>query len=173
MKLALYMNFHIETIYESLQKCAELDALISLFQIAKNNNYVKPHIVKERKIAIKCGRHPLLEQTHTFIPNDTYSESTSNLLKIIMGPSSCGKSTYVQQVALIIFLAHIGSYVPANQAVIGLVSQIYSKFFICESSSLESSSFLQDIRQTSIAINCLNRNAFIIIDEFGKGTSEI
>ncbi|XP_031779842.1 DNA mismatch repair protein MSH5 [Nasonia vitripennis] len=152
MKLALYMNFYIETIYESLQKCAELDALISLFQIAKNNNYVKPHIVKERKIAIKCGRHPLLEQTHTFIPNDTYSESTSNLLKIIMGPSSCGKSTYVQQVALIIFLAHIGSYVPANQAVIGLVSQIYSKLFICESSSLESSSFLQDIRQVTESV---------------------
>lgn len=127
--------------------CLTFFRLISLYQIAKNNNYVKPRIVEEKKIAIKNGRHPLLEQRCTFIPNDTYSESTSNLLKVVMGPSNCGKSTYVQQVALIIFLAHIGSYVPADKAVIGLVSHIYSKLFICESSSLESSSFLQDIRQ--------------------------
>lgn len=126
--------------------------LIALSQVAKSYNYVRPLIVKEKKILINGGRHPVIEQKCTYIPNDTLSAPSSDLINILIGPSCCGKSTYLQQIALIVFMAHIGSYVPANEAIIGLVSQICCKISTCESSSLESSSFLQDIRQVNIVI---------------------
>jgi DNA mismatch repair ATPase MutS len=122
-----------------------------LYEVAHNQHYVRPQIVNEHKIFICGGRHPLVEQITTFIPNDIISQNNGNLVKIITGPHNCGKSTFIKQIALIVFMAHIGSYVPANIAIIGLLTNIFTKITTFESISLESSSFLQDIRQ----VNCL------------------
>ncbi|XP_011502570.1 PREDICTED: mutS protein homolog 5-like [Ceratosolen solmsi marchali] len=173
LKLSHYIKYYSEGISDAIKKCAELDALISFYQVAHNQHYVRPQIVNEHKILIYGGRHPLIEQTTTFIPNDTLSENNENLIKIITGPNSCGKSTFIKQTALIVFMAHIGSYVPAKFATIGLLSHIYTKITCSESISLQSSFFLQDIRQASRALSSSSKKSLIIIDEFGKGTSKM
>ena len=123
---------------------------MALYQVAHDQHYVRPQMVQDQIIQISSGRHPLTEHTTTFVPNNVYSGKQKDLVTIITGPNNCGKSTYIKQTALIIFLAHIGSYVPASEAVIGVVSQIYTKIMACDSLSLESSSFLQDVRQVYI-----------------------
>ena len=125
-------------------------SLLSLYRISNDHHYVRPQIVKKRVILIRGGRHPLIEQDSTFMQNDILSGENDNVIKIITGPNSCGKSTIIKQIALTVFMAHIGMYVSANRAVIGVVSHIFAKIITCESISIESSSFLQDIRQVNI-----------------------
>lgn len=122
-------------------------SLLALYQVACNQHYVEPEMKKERMIVINGGRHPLIEQTTTFVSNDIISTTRDNLINIIGGPNNCGKSTFIKQTALIVYMAHIGSYVPADSAMIGIMSSIYTKFLTCGSTSVESSSFAQDIRQ--------------------------
>lgn len=117
--------------------------------VARDSNYVQPEIVESRIIEIKQGRHPLKESFVTnFVPNDVYSGDGYSLVKILTGPNSCGKSVYLKQIALIVFMAHIGSYVPADFATIGIVSRITAQIISTNSISLlNASTFLQDIRQ--------------------------
>lgn len=175
MKLVKFIVRHYQEIITAIRLCSELDVMLSFFMVARDSNYVQPEIVESRIIEIKQGRHPLKESFVTnFVPNDVYSGDGYSLVKILTGPNSCGKSVYLKQIALIVFMAHIGSYVPADFATIGIVSRITAQIISTNSISLlNASTFLQDIRQINIAVHSATGNSLVIIDEFGRGTSEI
>lgn len=128
--------------------------LISLSQVARDLNYVRPNISKTKKICIKQGRHPLLEITNTVsISNDTFSGDGKALVKIITAPNASGKSVYLKQVALIVFMAHIGSYVPAESADVGVVTHILSRIHFADTMAMNASSFMIDLRQVFFLIS--------------------
>lgn len=117
--------------------------------VAREYNYVKPNVVDRQVIAVEQGRHPLQEFLTTFVPNDTYSGDGKSLVKILTGPNASGKSTYLKQVALIVFMAHIGCFVPAKSATIGIVTHILTQITSVDSIALNTSMFLQDMRQVN------------------------
>lgn len=115
--------------------------------VAREHNYVRPNMVERQVIAVEQGRHPLHEFLITYVPNDTYSGDGRSLVKILTGPNASGKSTYLKQLVLIVFMAHIGCYVPAKSATIGIVSHILTQITSTDSIALNVSMFLQNIRQ--------------------------
>lgn len=123
--------------------------LLAFYVVAREYNYVKPNVVDRQIIAVEQGRHPLQEFLTTFIPNDTYSGAGKSLVKILTGPNASGKSTYLKQVALIVFMAHIGCFVPAKSATIGIVTHILTQITSVDSIALNTSMFLQDMRQVN------------------------
>lgn len=106
-------------------------------------------MVDRQIIAVEQGRHPLQEFLTTFVPNDTYSGDGRSLVKILTGPNASGKSTYLKQIALIVFMAHIGCFVPAKSATIGIVTHILTQITSVDSIALNTSMFLQDMRQVN------------------------
>lgn len=115
--------------------------------MARDYNYTKPNVTKSKIIDVVEGRHPLMECATTFVPNDIHSGNGNSLIKVITGPNSCGKSVYLKQIGLIVFMAHIGCYVPARSATIGTISRILTQMSNTESIGLNASSFLQNLRQ--------------------------
>lgn len=115
--------------------------------VAREYNYVKPNMVEQQIITVEEGRHPLQEFLTTFVPNDIYSGNGKSLVKILTGPNASGKSTYLKQIALIVFMAHIGCYVPAKSATIGIITHILTQIKSVDSIALNTSMFLEDIRQ--------------------------
>lgn len=160
----------IVALYHTL---AELDAYISLGEIAIQYNLVKPHIVEDTILVIKGGRHLLQELTvDTFIANDTFVSSDRNIA-LITGPNGSGKSIYLKQVGLITYLAHIGSFVPCEQAVIGLTDRIMTRISTDDSVSNPQSTFTMDLNQISKMLKFGTSRSLCLIDEFGKGTCPI
>ncbi|XP_076335549.1 mutS protein homolog 5-like isoform X2 [Tachypleus tridentatus] len=150
---------------------AQLDVLISLAVVAKEFNYIKPELTNENIVCIKGGRHPLQELcVTTFVPNDTYTGLSGGKMVIVTGPNASGKSVYLKQVALIVFMAHIGSSVPADSAKIGVTDHIFSRMHTRESVSLGLSTFMIDVNQMAHALRKATSRTLVIIDEFGKGT---
>ncbi|KAL0112414.1 hypothetical protein PUN28_012036 [Cardiocondyla obscurior] len=173
LKLVKYINKYATSIFNAIQLCAELDTLLAFYVVAREYNYVKPNVVDRQVIAIEQGRHPLQEFLTTFVPNDTYSGDGKTLVKVLTGPNASGKSTYLKQVALIAFMAHIGCFVPAKSATIGLMTHILTQITSIDSIALNTSMFLQDMRQINSALNASTPNSIVILDEFGNGTSEV
>ncbi|XP_071730258.1 DNA mismatch repair protein MSH5-like [Rutidosis leptorrhynchoides] len=148
---------------------AELDCLLSLALVARQNNYVRPTLSAEPVLDIRNGRHVLQEMTvDTFIPNDTKIIDHGSI-HIITGPNYSGKSIYIKQVALIVFLAHIGSFVPADAAIVGLTDRIFcamgSKLMTAEQST-----FMIDLHQVGMMLRHATSRSLCLLDEFGKGT---
>ncbi|PON91946.1 DNA mismatch repair [Trema orientale] len=148
---------------------AELDCFLSLALVARQNNYVRPTLTVENLLVIQNGRHVLQEMTvDTFIPNDTRIQNDGRV-NIITGPNYSGKSIYIKQVALIVFLSHIGSYVPAEAATVGLTDRIFcamgSKLMTAEQST-----FMIDLHQVGMMLRQANSRSLCLLDEFGKGT---
>ncbi|XP_028796757.1 DNA mismatch repair protein MSH5 [Neltuma alba] len=148
---------------------AELDCFLSLAMVARQNNYVKPSLTEASLIDIKNGRHVLQEMTvDTFIPNDT-KVLQDGRINIITGPNFSGKSIYIKQVALIVFLSHIGSFVPADAATVGLTDRIF-----CATGSrlmtAEQSTFIIDLHQVGMMLRHATSQSLCLVDEFGKGT---
>ncbi|KAJ7960788.1 DNA mismatch repair protein MSH5 [Quillaja saponaria] len=148
---------------------AELDCFLSLALIARQNNYVRPFLTEESLLDIKNGRHLLQEMTvDTFIPNDTMILDDGRI-NIITGPNFSGKSIYIKQVALIVFLSHIGSFVPADAATVGLTDRIF-----CATGSklmtAEQSTFMIDLHQVGMMVRHATSRSLCLVDEFGKGT---
>ncbi|OVA07809.1 DNA mismatch repair protein MutS [Macleaya cordata] len=148
---------------------AELDCFLSLALVARQNNYVRPILTEETLLDIRNGRHVLQEMAvDTFVPNDTkiYDDGTIN---IITGPNYSGKSIYIKQVALIVFLSHIGSFVPAEAATVCLTDRIFcavgSKFMTAEQST-----FMIDLHQVGLMLRQATCRSLCLLDEFGKGT---
>lgn len=110
---------------------------------------MRPNVVDRQIIAVEQGRHPLQEFLTTFVPNDTYSGDGKSHVKILTGPNASGKSTYLKQIALIVFMAHIGCFVPAKSATIGIVTHILTQITSVDSIALNTSMFLQDMRQVN------------------------
>ncbi|KAJ8754599.1 hypothetical protein K2173_010690 [Erythroxylum novogranatense] len=148
---------------------AELDCLLSLALVARQNNYVRPILTEESLLDIHNGRHVLQEMTvDTFIPNDTKIIHDGRI-NIITGPNYSGKSIYIKQVALIVFLSHIGSFVPADAATVGLTDRIFcaigSKLMTAEQST-----FMIDLHQVGMMLRQATSRSLCLLDEFGKGT---
>ncbi|KDP39150.1 hypothetical protein JCGZ_00907 [Jatropha curcas] len=148
---------------------AELDCLLSLALVARQNNYVRPILTEETVLNIQNGRHILQEMTvDTFIPNDTKIEDDGRI-NIITGPNYSGKSIYIKQVALIVFLSLIGSFIPADAATVGLTDRIFcamgSKLMTAEQST-----FMIDLHQVGMMLRQATSRSLCLLDEFGKGT---
>lgn len=161
-----------------VQKTAEmigiLDCLCSFAKVAEDSNYVKPIITEDGAISIKDGRHPVVEKTLTlnaFIPNDTYIDNDSNRFQIITGPNMAGKSTYMRQVAVITYMAQIGSFVPASEAKISIVDRIFTRVGASDDLAGGESTFMVEMTELSNILENATKNSLVILDEIGRGTS--
>lgn len=153
---------------------ATLDVLSTLAEVAHTHHYVRPQVTEGRGICIVDGRHPVLERfsiTESFIPNDTLLDGEENRLLIITGPNMAGKSTYMRQVALIVLMAQMGGFVPAREAVIGLVDRIFTRVGASDDLASGRSTFMVEMNETANIVNNATSKSLIILDEIGRGTS--
>ncbi|XP_066253416.1 mutS protein homolog 5-like [Euwallacea similis] len=158
-------------IRNAVKVVAKIDCLIAMAKVCQQNNYVKPDLSSNRTHEIIQSRHPLMEQIFaSFEPNDFFSGSSHSFMKIITGPNGSGKSVFLAQVLITIYLAHIGCYVPAKQAKIGLVESIHLVMHCSESVVVKLSSFMINITQSAQALHFWSPSSIIIMDEFGRGT---
>ncbi|XP_065657265.1 mutS protein homolog 5 isoform X6 [Hydra vulgaris] len=167
---------HTGTLINVVEVSAELDCILALTSAAKEFNFVCPEIVNdvENVTDIKGGRHPLQEMcVNQFVVNDTKISQSEGKMIILTGPNASGKSVYMKQVGIIVYLVHIGSFVPADSAVISIKDGIYTRIHSQESVSIPLSTFMIDLNQISVAVNRATQKSLVIIDEFGKGTASI
>jgi DNA mismatch repair protein MutS len=153
---------------------AQIDALSSLAEVAALHGYVRPTLTNDDATDIKGGRHPIVEQSigsDNFIPNDAYLCNNDNQLVILTGPNMSGKSTYLRQVVLIILLAQIGSFVPADSASVGIVDRIFTRIGAQEDLAAGQSTFMVEMTEAANILNNATPRSFIILDEIGRGTS--
>ncbi len=153
---------------------AELDVYLSLATVASKNKYVCPEVDQSDVIEIKDGRHPVVEQfvkDTYFVPNDVKLNTTTNRLMLITGPNMAGKSTYMRQVALITVMAQIGSFVPANEARIGVVDKVFTRVGASDDLASGQSTFMLEMNEVSYILKNATRKSLIIYDEVGRGTS--
>jgi DNA mismatch repair protein MutS len=156
------------------QSLALIDVLAGLAETAALQRYVRPVIDESGVLRIKNGRHPVVEQLsidRTFVPNDTVLDQDNSRLIILTGPNMAGKSTYLRQVALIVLLAQIGSFVPAAEAQIGLVDRIFTRVGASDNLAAGRSTFMVEMLETAQILNCASRQSLILLDEIGRGTS--
>ncbi len=153
---------------------AKVDVSSSLAEIAVSNSYVRPELTIDNEIVIKEGRHPVVERSlvdSSFVPNDTYLSNDDAQLVVLTGPNMSGKSTYLRQVALIVLLAQIGSFVPTDSATIGLVDRIFTRIGAREDLMAGQSTFMVEMVETANILNNATPRSLIILDEIGRGTS--
>ncbi len=165
---------HISDIQKNSFVLAELDALCALAEVAEKYRYVCPEISDDDVIEIKDGRHPVVEASlkkEGFVPNDTLLDLRENKLLIITGPNMAGKSTYIRQVALIVLMAQMGSFVPANRAKIGVVDKIFTRIGASDSLVKGQSTFMVEMTETAQILKNATSRSLVIIDEVGRGTS--
>ena len=153
---------------------AEIDALCSLAETAVKNGYCCPEVDDSGVIEIIDGRHPVVEKMRPdalFVPNDTYMGQSENRAAIITGPNMAGKSTYMRQVALIVLMAQIGSFVPAKSAHLGVVDRIFTRIGASDDLSAGQSTFMVEMTEVSEILHAATKNSLLILDEIGRGTS--
>ncbi len=153
---------------------ALLDVLAGLAETAALNRYVQPTIDDSGTLRIREGRHPVVEQLTsdlTFVPNDTLLDEDDHRLVLLTGPNMAGKSTYLRQVALIVLLAQIGSFVPATEAQIGLVDRIFTRVGASDNLAAGQSTFMVEMVESAQILNCATQRSLILLDEIGRGTS--
>lgn len=164
----------LERIQKTAKALANLDCLASLAQTAFENNYCCPQIADDGVIDIKDGRHPVVETLldgSVFVPNDTLLDKNANRCSIITGPNMAGKSTYMRQIALIVLLAQIGSFVPAKSAKISVVDAIFTRVGASDDLATGQSTFMVEMNEVSTILKNATQNSLIILDEIGRGTS--
>ena len=150
-----------------------LDVLTSFAQVASDNNYVRPKLFTDNRLVIKEGRHPVVERTRmdiSFVPNNTAFTNGDNI-QIITGPNMSGKSTYLRQVALIVLMAQIGSFVPAASAEIGIVDRIFTRIGAQDEIHAGQSTFMVEMIETANILHNATDKSLLILDEIGRGTS--
>ncbi|MCC5909889.1 MAG: DNA mismatch repair protein MutS [Clostridiaceae bacterium] len=153
---------------------AQLDALYSLAEVAAENGYIKPIMNNKGTIDIQGGRHPVVEkmlENNMFISNDTHLDEESREVAIITGPNMAGKSTYMRQVALIVLMAQVGSFVPATKATIGIVDRIFTRVGASDDLSQGQSTFMVEMSEMANILNNATSKSLLILDEIGRGTS--
>ena len=164
----------VERIQKTARAVALLDVIASLSFVAERQNYVKPQINERGILDIKNGRHPVVEQmipNDMFISNDTYLDNKKNRVAIITGPNMAGKSTYMRQVALIVLMAQIGSFVPAAKANIGIVDRIFTRVGASDDLASGQSTFMVEMSEVANILRNATKNSLLILDEIGRGTS--
>lgn len=154
---------------------ANIDCLLSHAKVAIKNNYCKPEVFDNDVIDIKAGRHPVIEkhlpEGEEYIPNDVYLDSRNQQIMMITGPNMAGKSALLRQVALIVIMAQIGSYVPAESAKIGIIDKIFTRVGASDNISLGESTFMVEMNESANIMNNLSENSLVLLDEIGRGTS--
>jgi DNA mismatch repair protein MutS len=150
------------------------DSIASLAESARLFGYARPAISESFRIVIKNGRHPVLDQNITeekFVPNDCLLDENANRLMLITGPNMAGKSTFIRQIALIVLMAQIGSFVPASEAEIGIVDRIFTRVGASDDLSKGQSTFMVEMNETANIVNNATHRSLVILDEIGRGTS--
>ncbi len=160
-----------EPVMQTATIIAQVDALLSLALVAQKNHYIKPIVDESPTLKIDQGRHPILDKLCQFIPNDTFLDEEQNKLALITGPNMAGKSTYIRQVALLVILAQMGSYIPAQSAHIGIVDRIFSRIGASDDLARGQSTFMVEMVETANILNNLSDKSLVILDEIGRGTS--
>ena len=151
-----------------------LDALLSLARVAIENNYVRPTISEDGTLFIRDGRHPVVEHMlsdNMFVPNDTDMNIDDKRMQIITGPNMAGKSTYMRQVALIVLMAHMGSFVPAREATISLMDNVFTRVGASDDLAGGQSTFMVEMSETAYILRNATSKSLVILDEIGRGTS--
>jgi DNA mismatch repair protein MutS len=161
-----------------LQRTAELlamlDVLLSLAELARERNYCRPQLVEEPVLEIRDGRHPVLDIVQPegqFVPNDTHASPAEGLILLITGPNMAGKSTYIRQVALIAIMAHMGSFVPAKKATLGVADRVFARVGASDELTRGQSTFMVEMTETARILNTATPRSLVILDEIGRGTS--
>ncbi|MCL6520263.1 MAG: DNA mismatch repair protein MutS [Armatimonadetes bacterium] len=163
-----------ESLFKTARAIAQIDVLCSLAEVAAENRYCKPKVDYGTEIHIKNGRHPVVERMQTdelFVPNDCHLDCKENQLLIITGPNMAGKSTYLRQTALIVLMAQMGSFVPAESAHIGIVDRIFTRVGAHDELYSGQSTFMVEMTETANILNNATDRSLIILDEIGRGTS--
>ena len=161
-------------ILETARAVGEFDALMSLARVARRRGYVRPKINSGLRIRIRDGRHPVLEagmRTGEFVPNDLDADPDSRQLALITGPNMAGKSTYLRQVAVLVIMAQIGSFVPAAEATIGLVDRVLTRIGARDELRRGESTFMVEMSETARLLKGLTERSLLLLDEVGRGTS--
>ena len=174
--LRLQVAAQVARVQQTAASVAEVDVLCSLAAVAVKNNYCCPAVDESGVIEITDGegRHPVVEKMRSdtfFVPNDTRMDGKANLAAIITGPNMAGKSTYMRQVALIVLMAQIGSFVPARAARLGVVDRIFTRIGASDDLSAGQSTFMVEMTEVSEILHHATANSLLILDEIGRGTS--
>lgn len=161
-------------IQKTAKAIAKLDVMTSLAYVAEQNHFCRPKLNEQGTIDIKGGRHPVVEKmihNDMFISNDTYLDNNKHRISIITGPNMAGKSTYMRQTALIVLMAQIGSYVPADSANIGLVDRIFTRVGASDDLASGQSTFMVEMTEVANILRNATSNSLLVLDEIGRGTS--
>ena len=164
----------VDRVYKTSKAIAKLDVFASLSYVAERNHYVRPKLNEKGEIKISDGRHPVVEMLMDgglFIPNNTLLDNGKNTIAIITGPNMAGKSTYMRQVALIVLMAQIGSFVPAKEANIGIVDRIFTRVGASDDLASGQSTFMVEMNEVANILRNATSNSLLILDEIGRGTS--
>ncbi len=164
----------IDTVQNSAEATAILDCLVTFADTAERNNYVRPNMTTDGVIDIKNGRHPVIElliENQQFVPNDVCLDNSENQLLLITGPNMAGKSVYIRQVAVLVLMAHIGSFIPATEASISLVDRIFVRSGASDVISKGLSTFMVEMIEAAYILNHATKDSLIVMDEIGRGTS--
>jgi DNA mismatch repair protein MutS len=164
----------LEPIQQTAAAIAVLDVVCALAETARLFRYCRPKLNDTLRLVIKDGRHPVLDQNlveEKFVPNDTSLDGENTRLAIVTGPNMAGKSTYIRQVALIVLMAQIGSFIPAESAEIGLVDRIFTRVGANDDLARGQSTFMVEMNETSNIVNNATERSLVILDEIGRGTS--
>jgi len=155
------------------QQVGRIDALLSLAEVARRGRYVRPALEISAELLIRGGRHPVVERqgTEPFVPNDIYCNNTTDQLLILTGPNMGGKSTYLRQNALIVIMAQMGSFVPADEVRIGLVDRVFTRVGASDNLARGRSTFMVEMIETANILNTATPHSLILLDEVGRGTA--
>ncbi|WP_276389833.1 DNA mismatch repair protein MutS [Eudoraea chungangensis] len=174
-QLVVWLQEYIEPVQENARIAAELDCLCGFAQLAKENNYVQPVLSDSTELFIKNGRHPVIEKNlplgEAYIANDLLLNRENQQIIMITGPNMSGKSAILRQTALIVILAQMGSFVPAEEARIGLVDKIFTRVGASDNISMGESTFMVEMNETASILNNLSERSLVLLDEIGRGTS--
>ena len=165
---------HITAMQQTARAIARVDCLYSLACVAHDNRYVRPRLNRDQVIQIKDGRHPIIEQFLTdelFVPNDVTLNHTNHEILVITGPNMAGKSTYMRQIAVLILMAQVGSFIPAREASICPVDRIFTRIGASDDILTGQSTFMMEMKEVSYILQHATSRSLLILDEIGRGTS--
>ncbi len=174
-KLIQYIIQFVQPVQQNANGIAQLDCLLSFAKIAVDNNYVRPILDETTDLEIKNGRHPVIEKQlpigEEYIANDVVLNRNQQQIIMITGPNMSGKSAILRQTALIVLLAQMGSYVPAQNARIGIVDKIFTRVGASDNISMGESTFMVEMNETASILNNISERSLVLLDEIGRGTS--
>ena len=175
-ELRAFAASHASRIRQTAAAIAELDVTCALAQVAAENRYTRPRFSDSGEIRIVAGRHPVIEkltekEAVRFIPNDLYLDTESQFIAVITGPNMGGKSTYLRQAATIVMLAQMGSFVPADTAVLPLVDRVFTRIGAADNLARGRSTFMVEMTETAVILNTATSHSLVVLDEIGRGTA--